>query len=187
MSTDIWFISDTHWNHANIIKYCKRPFASIGEMNEKLIENWNARVKPGDSVYHLGDFALKVSQQEVENLVRRLNGQIHLIWGNHDQKNKSVLKATNFAEKVPYKELKIGDLKIVMCHYPFLTWNRAHHGSWDLHGHSHGNLPRDPNARRVDVGVDCWNYSPVSFDEIRVEMEKVQFKPVDHHREERDL
>ena len=185
--SDIWFTSDNHWGHVNVIRYCKRPFTNVEEMNEAMIEKWNARVKPGDSVYHLGDFALVRTPQQVLGIVRRLNGQIHLIHGNHDRFIKQKREDNyGFAQIVPYKELKVGGQLIVMCHYAFMTWRSSHRGSWDLHGHSHGSLKRDPTARRLDVGVDCWNYAPISLDEVRVEMEKVKFSPVDHH-EERDM
>lgn len=184
---ELFFTSDTHYGHQNIIRFCNRPFGSLDEMNETMIERWNSRVKHGDVVYHIGDFALRLGVPEVEAIVRRLNGEVHLVLGNHDLKNKSVLRARGFAEKVDYKELKIDDLKIVMCHYPFMTWNKSHHGSWDLHGHCHGSLPRDMKARRLDVGVDCWNFAPISFEEVRSEMDKVKFEPVDRHGEERDL
>lgn len=193
---DLFFTSDTHYGHANIIRYCNRPFGSPEEMHETMIERWNSKVKPGDVVYHIGDFAMRMGVPEVETIVRRLQGEVHLVLGNHDLKNKSVLRACGFAEKVPYKELKVGEQKIVMCHYPFLTWNKSHHGSWDLHGHCHGTLkPRscpfcqkteESTARRMDVGVDCWNFYPISFEEVRQQMEKVKFSPVDHH-EEKDL
>lgn len=156
-------------------------------MNEALISNWNSKVGHGDLVYHTGDFALKMGVPQVEQIIRRLNGQIHLIYGNHDQKNKSVMRANGFADRVPYKEIRVGEQKIVLCHYPFLTWNGSGRGSWMCHGHSHGKLKRDMTARRIDVGVDCWNYTPISFDEISVEMKKVEFKPVDHHGQMDDL
>lgn len=110
--SDIFFTSDTHFGHANIIQHCERPFASVEEMTEKLIENWNACVKAGDRVYHLGDFALKLNVSEIESIVRRLHGEKFLVWGNHDQKNKSVLQARGFAQKWSYHELKIGDQNV---------------------------------------------------------------------------
>lgn len=192
---NIWFTSDTHYGHANVIKYSKRPFANLEEMTEGLIENFNSRVKPGDEVYHLGDFALSLGVPEVEAIVRRLNGNIHLLIGNHDEKNKSVLRANGFAEKLHYKTIKHDGQKMILCHYPFMTWNGSHHGTWDLHGHCHGSLKPRPcvfckkvnekrTARRLDMGVDCWNYFPVSFDEIKAEMDKVVFEAVDHHGDE---
>ncbi len=181
--SDIWFTSDTHFGHANIIEYCNRPFENVEAMDEGLIQNWNARVKPGHTVYHIGDFALRSREVDVENYIRRLNGQIHLILGNHDR--KSVLKARGFADRTHYKEIRVGDQKIVLLHYAMKTWNKSHHGSWQLHGHSHGSLGRDFKMKQLDVGVDCWNYTPLSYDEVAQELEKHTFVPVDHHRERR--
>jgi len=181
----IWFTSDLHLGHANIIKYCERPFADITAMDEGLIANWNARVKPGDVVYCIGDFALVREPQQVLNYVRRLHGQIHLIHGNHDRFVKQ--KRTDnygFAEILTYKEIKPTDTKIVLCHYAFKTWNGSHRGSWNLHGHSHGNMPRDLKMRQLDVGVDVWNYRPISLEEVAEEMKKSVFTPIDHHRDD---
>ena len=82
----IWFTSDTHWNHANIIKYCKRPFANVEEMDDALISNWNAVVDKGDHVYHLGDFCWGKRDGWIKYL-KLLNGNIHIIKGNHDLKD----------------------------------------------------------------------------------------------------
>ena len=79
----IWVTSDTHFNHANIIKYCNRPFSSVEEMNETIIANWNKVVSERDIVYHLGDFALG-DKSLIPNILRRLNGCIKVIMGNHD-------------------------------------------------------------------------------------------------------
>jgi calcineurin-like phosphoesterase family protein len=157
-------------------------------MNEGMITNWNAMVRPGDLVYHLGDFAF-TTPEVATKIARRLNGQKYLVFGNHDKrlrKEPDFLKHWIWAKD--FAEIKVGDQKIVLCHYAMLTWNQSHRGSWNLHGHSHGSLPDDPNANRVDVGVDCWDYQPVHFDTIKSLMDKKTFKPLDHHgkRDEED-
>lgn len=135
----IWFTSDHHYFHEAVIRYCNRPFKTAEEMNEAMIEKWNSRVVRGDTVYHIGDFALprrvpgKTKRELVEDVVRRLNGQIHLIYGNHD--HEDVRKAKGFAEVVPYKEISVGEQKICLFHFPMLSWHKMHYGSWDLHGH----------------------------------------------------
>lgn len=178
----IWFTSDTHFGHTNIIKYCNRPFQSAQEMDEKMIAKWNARVKPDDLVYHIGDFSLVRDRDQVENYIRRLTGHIHLVHGNHDR--QQVLDARGFASRpTPYKEIKVGEQKIILCHYAFKVWNGSHRGSWNLHGHSHGNLDRDFKRKQLDVGVDCWNYQPISFEEIQQEMAKHKSESVDHHED----
>ena len=79
----IWFTSDTHFSHANIIKYCHRPFASVEEMDEQLVSRWNAAVGPNDTVYHLGDFAVGDGKRFAKR-VSRLNGRIKILPGSHD-------------------------------------------------------------------------------------------------------
>lgn len=178
-----WFTSDTHFGHANIIRYCGRPFTDVNEMDAELIKRWNLLVKPGDVVYHLGDFAFKVDNG-IPALRRKLNGDVHLIYGNHDKwAHRFHGPAAGFAWVGPYKEIKIAEQKIILMHYAMHVWNRSHHGSWMLHGHSHGTLPRDMTKRRMDVGVDPNHYAPISFDEIRMKMNEITFAPVDHHGE----
>ena len=177
----IWFTSDTHFGHGNIISYCNRPFRDVEEMDEELIRRWNERVRPADIVYHLGDFSLARDAQKIPDYARRLMGEIHLIYGNHDAKRLQFLKG--FQDVKPYKEIKVGEQKVILCHYAFRVWNGCHRGSWNLHGHSHGTLERVPTLRQLDVGVDLWDYAPIPFERVAEEMKKVKFEPVDHHRE----
>jgi calcineurin-like phosphoesterase family protein len=179
-----WFTSDTHFGHANIIVYCKRPFKDVEEMDAELIRRWNARVQPGDTVYHLGDFALAKGGKKIPAYLERLNGQIHLITGNHDPKQPNALKG--FADVKAYKEIKVGEQDVILCHYAFRVWNKRHYGSWNLHGHSHGTLKRDFKMKQLDVGVDCWNYAPISFEEVAKEMEKSTSEPVDYPGDRED-
>ncbi len=184
----VWFTSDTHYCHANIIQYAKRPFTDVNEMNEAMITNWNSVVRPGDQVYHLGDFCLGRVKDAVK-IAKKLSGQKFLIFGNHDKrlrKEKEFLG--HWAWSGDYKEIKAhngnsvtGAQKIILMHYALRVWNQAHRGSWALYGHSHGSLKDDPNALSVDVGVDCWDYYPVSFEEIRKRMSHKNYKSVDHH------
>jgi len=182
----IHFTSDTHWGHKNIIQYSKRPFSSVEDMNEALIKNWNDRVGQYDTVYHLGDFAF-MPYDDLKKTARRLNGIKHLIRGNHDKeimKNKNDLLASRtFASIQDYYELKHEGAHIILFHYGQRVWNKSHHGSIMLYGHSHGSLP--PFGKSVDVGVDCKEiteeYRPVSFDEVISYMKKREFVAVDHH------
>lgn len=177
----IWFTGDTHFGHGRIIEYCSRPFKDFAEMDAVMVERWNAAVKRGDTVYHLGDFALVKDLSLIQKYVKALNGQIHLIMGNHDQKREKGL--VGFADIKHYKEITVGEQKIVLLHYAMKTWNKSHYGSFQLHGHSHGSLPRDFTMKQLDVGVDCWNYAPISFEQVSEEMKKHKFVPVDHHEE----
>lgn len=178
----IWFTSDTHWQHANIIAHCRRPFSTVEEMNERLIDNWNSVVARGDVVYHLGDFAITWKKHDavgVTSLLRRLRGSIHLIYGNHDR--DAVKLATGFSWQGEYKRIRVDKQPIVLFHYPIASWHGIHRDAWHLHGHCHGNLTENLSLKRLDVGVDCWNYSPVPFDVVRDEMQRREFVPVDHH------
>lgn len=167
----IFFSADHHFGHANIIKLSKRPYANAAEMTERLVEEWNATVKPEDTVYYLGDFAWKIDVEATAAVAARLNGEVHFLYGNHDEVLRDVYKTAKIPARwtwmQPIHELGIGvkEQKIVLCHYAMRTWNQKERGSWHLYGHSHGALP--PLGRSVDVGVDSiWGYKPVSFDQI---------------------
>ena len=174
-----FFTSDTHFGHANIIKYCARPFASTEEMDKVLIENWNKKVPKDGIVYHLGDFAWG-SINYWEKIREQLNGEIILIYGNHDEKylnNKLMYKL--FKEVTPQKKIWINKIPIYMNHYPFLCFGGSYKGlgaTWQLFGHVHSN-PRSEEGldhkrlvncfpTQYDVGVDNNNFTPISFDEV---------------------
>jgi calcineurin-like phosphoesterase family protein len=157
--SDIWFTSDTHFCHTNIIKYCNRPFTHIDAMNEALIDNWNKVVKPGDRVYHLGDFGFG-KKEELLSIFKRLNGEKHFIIGNHD---KDSLKLP-WASRHDMFELKHNDKYYQLCHYPMRAWDKAFHGARSCFGHVHGMLK--PYGWSCDVGVDCWEFTPVNFDTL---------------------
>ena len=181
--SQVFFTADTHFNHPMVIPLSKRPFASVEEMNEAIVDRWNSRVKRGDRVYHLGDVALGKVQDAAE-ILHRLNGQIFLLRGNHDKVAEHKSCRDRFVWIKDYFGLKVGDQKIVLCHYAFRTWNNIHYGSWNLHGHSHGGLTEQENLPQCDVGVDCWDFYPVSFEEIQTKMATKKFVPVDHHAAE---
>ncbi|MFW6219830.1 MAG: metallophosphoesterase family protein [bacterium] len=159
----IYFTSDTHLNHKNIIKYCNRPFKNINEMNETIVENWNNTVHPTDTIYHLGDFSFGESIRE---FTERLNGKIILIKGNHDHFN--IKKMNMFYRVYDMLEIKIDSISITLCHYAMRVWNKSHFNSWNLYGHSHSMLK--PIGKQYDVGVDNNNFTPISFDQIKTIM-----------------
>lgn len=157
-----WFTSDTHFGHAKIIKHCARPFANADAMDEALIVNWNSRVGENDDVWHLGDFAFR-NARAASGYLRRLNGRKHFIWGNHD--NRQIRGLPLWASSQPYAEISVEGQRLVLFHYALRVWNKLRHGALHLYGHSHGNLPG--TSLSCDVGTDCWNYAPVSLDEIK--------------------
>jgi len=152
-------------------------------MDRDLIEKWNSRVRSGNTVYHCGDFAFYKDPAVISGIVKKLNGQIHLIRGNHDYANV-IKKVTGFAWLGASYQCKMAhvDKQLVFCsHYAMRIWDHPHHGAWGVFGHSHGGLPDDPNLLSCDVGVDAWNGYPVSFEELKAVMAKKSFVPIDHH------
>lgn len=134
-----YFISDTHFYHENIIKFDSRPFSSVEEMNQTLIDNWNKVVEKNDDVYILGDFCWKTaSTEEYEKLVSALNGFKHLIAGNHDPKFSEVQKNKFWASYSDYKELVYDGKQLILCHYPIPFYKADYKESvWMLYGHVH--------------------------------------------------
>jgi len=152
---NIFYTSDTHFFHNNIIKYCpnsRGQFNNVEEMNEAIIAAWNDKVTDHDIVYHLGD----VSFSNIENtakILSRLKGKINLIPGNHDKTRLTV--NTNISTVLPqYCEIKAGKQFFILCHYPILSWNGQSYGAIHLHGHTHGTLAKYHN-NALDVGIDA--------------------------------
>lgn len=174
MST-IFFTSDHHFGHENIIKFCKRPFENAREMDEVMIQRWNEKVKARDSVYHLGDFGITY-KENLQRVLEQLNGKIYLIEGNHEKAAHQ--NSERFEWIKPYHELKIKDpdsrngvRRIMLFHYAMRTWRGAHRGNWHLYGHSHGTLPDLADQYCFDVGVDCHNFYPISYAEVKASMQ----------------
>lgn len=114
-----FFTSDTHFNHANIIKFCNRPFKDVEQMNDVMIANWNSVIGKDDTVFHLGDFCLG-GAAEWTKILDRLNGKIYLIMGNHDLKNIRQGFISRFEHVAMQMRIEIGKKRIYLCHYPFL-------------------------------------------------------------------
>jgi calcineurin-like phosphoesterase family protein len=155
----VWFSSDWHMGHDNVIKMSNRPFANIDEMHNVLIANWNSVVHPEDTAYLLGDM---VWTTKYLHLLDQLNGNLHLVIGNHD--NQSVCNWRGWKSVHEYLRLKIDKDRLILCHYPIEAWHGQHHDAIHLHGHIHAGISHKisniPN--RYDVGVDSWNMYPVS-------------------------
>ncbi|KAA3633816.1 MAG: phosphoesterase [Bacteroidetes bacterium] len=178
----MFFTSDQHFGHKNIIKYSGRPFQSVDEMNEVLIQRWNEKIGPDDKVYHLGDFAFTTSEKETREILDRLNGKIYLVKGNHDK--LAVACRDRFEWVKDYYELTVkddsfkrGKQLVVLFHYAIREWKAKHRGSYQLYGHSHGTLPDDPNALAFDIGVDCHDFYPLSWEDVKKIMKEKTWKP----------
>ena len=174
-NTNVYFTSDLHFCHANIIRFCKRPFTSVEEMNEVLIKNWNSVVKEDSIVFILGDFCF--GQKTTWNkILKQLNGKKYLIVGNHDK--LSQIDYSSFVLTVDLLSVKINNDTFILSHYPFLTWGGSHRGTKNLFGHVHSspliedgdNIDFDTikwwpdNA--YDVGVDNNNFTPISYSDL---------------------
>lgn len=194
----IHFTSDTHFFHRKLAAL--RGFASPEEMNEGMRKAWNRRVGPKDVVFHLGDVNFGKPDVAYE-LVRTLNGRILVVPGNHDKsfrwdaptKNNHLRKLDGLVEEVaPLVELKEEvdgeEVRIVLCHFPLLVWNRCHYGAYHLHGHSHGSCTYpNPNRRVMDVGVDpvkaiTGSFAPISLPEVVRHLRSRPASGHDRHR-----
>jgi len=184
----IFFTSDHHFYHKKVLEYSKRPFKFIDHMNEIMIEKWNEVVNFDSTVYYLGDLSLG-DKRKTKNVLERLNGKIHLIWGNHDRsamQNKwrfeSITGLLNIS--IDDDDIKKGYQQIILCHTSFQVWMGIHKGSWNLYGHSHGSLPERKGFKSCDIGVDCWDYYPVSYKQLKKKFSGDFYKnyiPIDHH------
>lgn len=172
--SQIYFTSDTHFGHANILKYCNRPFKDIADMNTRMIQMWNERVKPDDTVYHLGDFAM--GQKQNIYIRQRLNGTIILVKGNHDRKDDVMLSA-GFNEVHRSLELELDGYKLYLAHIPIhlpdptdrsydpsLIPTPPKYYDYFLCGHVHIQWKRQ--GKTINVGVDVSDYIPLTLTEL---------------------
>jgi calcineurin-like phosphoesterase family protein len=166
---NVWFTSDFHLGHRNIIRYCNRSFDSIQEMDATLLANLNSKVGENDVLYFLGDFCLGGTDQAKLYRDRIVCRNIHIIEGNHDSAVRELKGA--FYSWNQMTEIRVGGQRIVLCHYAMRVWHHSSRGVWHLYGHSHGNLPDEPTSLSIDVGVDSHDFQPWHFHEIRKVME----------------
>ena len=174
----IWFTSDTHFGHGNVIRYCNRPFKDKYEMDRTIIENWNSVVKPNDTVHHLGDVSFYSATKTTE-IIQRLHGKKILIRGNHDKGAAYYLRAgfVDYFISTPRTPVKFEEF--FLSHYPYFECYthddrrnkfadrmlREQGNHWLLCGHIHEIWKN--KGRCINVGVDQWNFTPVHIDEIR--------------------
>lgn len=175
---NILFTADTHLHHDNVIKYCDRHFGDVNKMDDAIVENWNAVVQPKDIIFILGDFCFG-SQKSWIYFLKKLAGVKYLVIGNHD---KSVTPNW-FVDVLPMMNLLIrGDdeikdgQRITCCHYPMVSWYHSHMGAWQAYGHVHGKLQGKLSPNQYDVGVDCNDFTPVSYQELKVYITRQNLK-----------
>jgi calcineurin-like phosphoesterase family protein len=163
-----YLTADTHFGHPLMLTACNRPYKNVHEMNRGLIDNWNAVVNPEDTVWHLGDFAMKSDAREIAEIFYALNGRKNLIIGNHDvYKDGTVLPALqrlNWESISHAAEIHHDGNRIMLSHYAGWTWNQAHRGAYQAFGHTHGQMIGLPGS--IDVGVDAQGLKPISAEEF---------------------
>ncbi len=190
----VYFTSDNHFGHENIIKYCDRPFSSADEMDKVMIERWNDAIGPSDTIYHLGDFTLNGYVFACQ-IFARLNGIIKLLgtpW-HHDKRWLNAEGASTPCNKLgseiyilppmhfipecypwdigPGPDTRETMVNLLLSHYPLAIWERKHYGAVHLHGHSHGRYKGE--GRILDVGVDSWGFAPVSLEQVCETMDEI--------------
>jgi len=209
-----WFVSDTHYKHKNIVKGVSnwsdtsrcRPFDTLEEHDDTLVNNINACVNKNDTLWHMGDWSFGGIRSVLEFRERLNCKNIIIVCGNHDhhirnnraipigdpQDVKEGIRAHTLFTKVrEYRMVKIQDQPIVMSHYAMRVWEGSHKGFWMLHGHSHGSLNNDfhvnsyyAKMKTMDVGIDTHpEFRPYSFDEIKIIMDERETILIDHHDE----
>lgn len=169
----IFYTSDLHLGHANILKLCNRPFSCVEEMDEVLIANWNAKVTNGDTVHILGDLMFR-NTRPPEEYLSRLKGKKHLIVGNHDKAWMKKVDLGRWFESVDMMSFfNDGQRKITECHYPMMSWPFSCRGGWMVYGHIHENTNMEywpliaRNEFMLNAGVDINGYAPVTFEQMQ--------------------
>lgn len=192
---NIWFTSDLHFGHKNVIRFCERPFEDIKEMGEKLIENWNQYVKENDVIFVLGDVFWFNDSHSIKKVLSQLNGIIYIIPGNHDDftsyhrvvDNPSIILCDDIVQVFLESEDNRWCKKIIelwLAHYPLMTWPHRENGAIHLFGHIHSTpegregVDQDLHLHptQCDVGADYWGYKPVQFEKILEKMNIVNNK-----------
>lgn len=179
---EVWFTSDLHFGHRNVIKFCNRPFADEKEMNTRLIQNWNNTVKNDDIIFILGDTFWFNNSRDIKKLFEQLKGkQIYVLPGNHDDfeayhrvEDPRIILCSDIVQLWITKQ-DCKKKEIWLSHYPMMTWPHRENGAYQLFGHIHS----QPNKRvgvdqdlplhwnQADVGCDYWGWKPVSFTTIK--------------------
>lgn len=159
-----YFTADWHIGHARIIEYCNRPFKNVSEMDVAILDMFQKAVKPGDTLYYLGDLAFgKDSVLKTLEIIKNAGVTLHYIVGNHDKKYKHLIKpyCETFRDVV---ELQVGNTFMILYHYGIEDWNGAFHGSIHLHGHSHNMLKHIKNRR--DTGIDATGFKLLPLSQV---------------------
>ena len=171
----IYYTSDLHLGHKNIIDYEHRPFKDVEDMTEKLINNWNEIVTDDDDVYILGDFAFRnqyMSRSKILDTFGKLKGFKYLVPGNHDDYlTKEFLEELASRKNNTWVTKSLVEICddtriVILCHYPIEEWDGKYHGSYHIHGHVHSRDILTHIPKRFNCGIDVRNYRPVTLNEM---------------------
>lgn len=165
MHSQVFFTSDQHFGHVGVIDNCARPFADTAEMDRAMIEAWNSVVQPGDDVWFLGDFAHRCEPDHARRIFDKLNGNKHLVVGNHD----ALVLDFPWASKNLMTTIHVDGQAIFLCHYPMREWPGSRAGVLHFFGHSHSRMPSSKPA--IDVGVDNVGFVPQTLAQLQDLME----------------
>lgn len=173
----IYYISDTHFNDQKIFDKCERPFASLQEMKEVMLEKWNSKVNDEDIVYVLGDIGLD-GDPSVISIFNQLKGHKHLIVGNHDHLMLEIIKESNVFETVKFIDLIMdAEYKVCVCHYPLMDWMEFNRDGILVYGHIHNKSEKNgyayklikdyyKNLKAYNAGVDVIDFEPRTLKEL---------------------
>jgi calcineurin-like phosphoesterase family protein len=184
----IYFTADLHLGHANIIRHCSRPFASVSEMDAAILAAINAVVQPDDTLWILGDFAYRGRNPHYYRYQIACR-DVRMLLGNHDRRSKC--EEAGFSSVGEVAEITVGKQRIWMSHYPHRAWPASHRGSWHLYGHVHGRLEDEDWQRQtnaLDVGVDADGpdgpppWTPWSLDDVARVLPRVRPPEPPHRR-----
>lgn len=169
---NVWLTSDTHFGHYNCaVVFPERKFPTVEEHDQFIIDNWNEVVGKDDLVIHAGDFAFKNSRS-ANSYLESLNGNKIIINGNHCKSSQYTHQSVKGI--YDYLEISIAKEFLVLFHYPILTWNRKHHGSYLFYGHVH-HYQAMPDTRSWNLCTSLNDYYPVNLYEIMKKLEEIPF------------
>ncbi len=173
----IYYISDTHFNDERVAALCGRPFKSIQEHDQALVNNWNKKVTNNDIVYFVGDICTNFFPGVID-LLKSLNGEKYLVVGNHDMDAIEEYKSSGIFKKVEYiMIIKDQGRDVILSHQPLMDWDTVIRGSYLIYGHIHNKTIKNgieyqqikdyyKNKKAYNAGVDVTNFEPVTLDEL---------------------
>jgi len=166
----IWITADTHYGYRAVINKSRRPFKTVEEMDDVLLENLNSKVKENDILYHLGDFCKSDVEYAKQVRARIKCKRVFLVAGNHDIPNFGLSFYHLFSRVENLLEMPLLGRLCVMCHYPMKIWRQCDkapaRAAFHLYGHLHGTMPIKDWSLMLDVGVDAHNFQPWSEEEL---------------------